>query len=159
MAWNDTICNTRKNYSDTFERTHVCTLTSVGNIIFCSRKCDRKRITSIANSATRCNAPSPFVVAVHFHYCALKRAETENSKNSILSYWCISCLSEIWKAYICADTNFIVLPAARVKIVCRESLQWNVRCIEFQLINILQASFYLSQCKTLPFTIEIRIML
>lgn len=55
----------------------------------------------------RCNAPSPFVVAVHFHYCALKRAEIENSKNSILSYWCISCLSEIWKAYICVDTNFI----------------------------------------------------
>lgn len=87
------------------ECTFLRAATSVGNIIFRSAQEVWQKTYNI--DCERCNAPSPFVVAVHFHYCALKRAETENSKNSILSYWCISCLSEIWKAYICADTNFI----------------------------------------------------
>lgn len=57
------ICNTCKNR--TFLNVRLCAATSVGISYFATcRKCDRKRITSIANGATRCNAPSPFVVAI-----------------------------------------------------------------------------------------------
>lgn len=58
-----------------------------------------------------------------------------------------SCLSEVWKEHISAPTRIsFYYPPPRVKIVCRESLQSEMYCIEFQLLSVprarARASFY-----------------
>lgn len=91
--------------------------TSAANIIFCNRKRDRKRITSIARAgATRCNAPSrlslPYIsIIVHLN--------VPKQKIRKIQYYRIGAFRAYrkYEKHISAPThaNFIVLPACASK--------------------------------------------
>lgn len=143
------------------ECTFLRAATSVGNIIFRSAQEVWQKTYNI--DCERCNAPSAFRLLPYISIIAHLNAPKQKIRK--IQYYPIGAFRAYrkYEKHIFAPARIlystITRPLVRAKIVCRKSLQRNVQCIEFQLLNMLHTSFYLPQCKTLPFIIEIRIVL